>query len=84
MPTFESSIRIRDGRPMTCGWPMTLKNPPSSYAPSNSSFQISNTSSWLQIPLPTGGTALNPKYTQSSLTHAVGSSTSSPYGVLWQ
>ena len=71
-------MRTREGRPITCGWPIRLKNPPSSQAPSNSSFQIAKTSSWLQMPLPTGGTALNPKYTQSLLTHEVGSSTSSP------
>src|SRR5262249_45232973 len=63
---------------------MRLKKPPSSHAPSNSSFHTSNTSSWLQIPLPTGGTALKPKNGQSLLHHAVGNSTSSPCGVVWQ
>src|SRR5262249_34140692 len=76
-----SSMRIREGRPITWGWNIRLKKPPSSYCPSNSSTQISQTSCWLQIPLPAGGLALNPKYMKSSLTQLVGSSIRSPCGV---
>ena len=57
---------------------------PSAYMPSNSSDQISQTSSWLQMPLPTGGTELNRKKGASLLHQAVGNSTSGPWGVSWQ
>ena len=77
-------MRMREGRPTTWGWPSQLKKPPSAYMPSNSSDQISQTSSWLQMPLPTGGTELNRKKGASLLHQAVGNSTSGPWGVSWQ
>jgi hypothetical protein len=52
--------------------------------PSNSSDQISHTSCWLQIPLPTGGLELKMKKGASLLHHAVGNSTSGPCEVSMQ
>src|SRR3990167_3496630 len=52
--------------------------------PSNSSDQISQTSCWLQIPLPTGGAELKRKKGASLLHQEVGNSTSGPSGVSMQ
>src|SRR5438093_2559732 len=47
--TSLSSMAIRARWPMTCGCIVRMNNPRSSYAPSNSAFQIENTSSGVMV-----------------------------------